>query len=198
MAVVLATSASFAGQATFESVQKEFQQKVLSLLSEKNAPRTDLHARIATFANETYGAHSDLMRKEAERRFRALPQFPAANLAAYVEHKSWEQFPLPPVESGWVWLTFGWDPEKLADAAKKTILSRQLGIEAYGRLALINVCCPDKVYRLGKGTIPDLVVDSLGDLFVVDVEMTKVGACKPVSVRWMKKKARGKEPPPAE
>ena len=184
----LITTASFAGEPTFESVQNEFQQKALSLLAEEDASVTDLQTKIAKFADETFGAHPDLMRKEAERRFKSLPQFPSNDLTAYVEHKSWDQFPLPPLETGWVWLMFGWDPEKLADSAKKTILSRQLGPEGYGRLALLNVCCPDKVYRLGEGKFPDLVVDSLGDLFVIKVEMTEVGVCKPTSVRWMKNK----------
>ncbi len=188
IAAALVTSVAFAGDLTFEAVQKEFQQKALSLLSEKDASATDLQAKIAKFADETFGAHPDLMRKEAEQRFKSLPQFPTTNLAAYAEHKSWDQFPLPPLETGWVWLMFGWDPEKLADSAKKTILSRQLGPEGYGRLALLNACCPDKVYRLGKGKFPDLVVDSLGDLFVIKVEMTEVGVCKPISVEWMKKK----------
>ncbi len=188
IAATLIASASFAGKPTFESVQKEFQQKALSLLSKEETSVNDLQAKIAEFADETFGAHPDLMRKEAERQFKGLPQFPAKNLTSYVEHKSWDQFPLPPLESGWVWLMFGWDPEKLADSAKKTILARQLGPEGFGRLALLNACCPDKVYRLGGGKFPDLVLDSLGDLFVIKVEMTEVGVCKPTSVRWMKKK----------
>ncbi len=84
---------------------------------------------------------------------------------------------------------FGWDPEKLATSTKVMILARKLGPERYGRLALLNTFCPDKVYRLGKGKFPDLVVESLGDLFLIKVEMTEVGVCKPSSVRWMKKKA---------
>jgi hypothetical protein len=188
IAAMLIASVSFAGKPTFESVQKEFQEKALSLLSEEDSSFSDLQTKIAKFADETFGAHPDLMRKEAERRFKGLSQFPAKNLASYVEHKSWDQFPLPPLESGWVWLLFGWDPEKLADSAKKTILSRQLGPEGYGRLALLNACCPDKVYRLGKDKFPDLVVDSLGDLFVIKVEMTELGVCKPTAVKWMKKK----------
>lgn len=186
-AVLVATS-SFAGEPTFESVQDEFQQKVLSLLAEEDASVADLQTKIAKFADETFGAHPDLMRKEAERRFKSLPQFPAKGLIAYVEHKTWDQCPLPPIESGWGWLVLGWNPEKLAASTKNIILSRQLGPEGYGRLALLNSCCPDKVYRLGKGKFADLVVDSLGCLFVIKVEMTDVGVCKPTSVRWMKKK----------
>ncbi|NQU24436.1 MAG: hypothetical protein HQ567_24405 [Candidatus Nealsonbacteria bacterium] len=68
IAAVLVTSASFAGEATFESVQKEFQQKVLSLRSDEDATFMDLQTKIAKFADETFGAHPDLMRKEAEKR----------------------------------------------------------------------------------------------------------------------------------
>jgi hypothetical protein len=188
IAAMLIASASFAGKPTFESVQQEFQEKALSLLSEEDSSFSDLQTKIAKFADETFGANPDLMRKEAERRFKGLSQFPTKNLTSYTEHKSWDQFPVPPLESGWIWLMFGWAPEKLAATAKQTILSRQLGAEGYGRLALLNACVPDKVYRLGKGKFPDLVVDSLGDLFVIKVEMTELGVCKPTSVKWMKKR----------
>jgi hypothetical protein len=185
---MLVASASLAADATFESIHKEFQHKAISLLSDTNTSVADLQTRIAKFASETFGAHPDIMREEAERRFKTLPQFTNTHLTGYVEYKTSDEFPLPPPETGWVWLMFGWDPEKLADSAKKTILSRQVGVEGYGRLALLNACCPDKIYRLGDGKFPDLVVDSLGDLFVLKIQMTDVGVCKPVSVRWMKKK----------
>ena len=116
----IVSSASFAGEVTFESVQKEFQKKALSLVSQDNTSVADLQTKIAKFANETFGAHPDLMRREAERRFNSLVQFPATNLTAYVEHKSWDQFPLPPLESGWGWLMFGWDPEKPARQSTAT------------------------------------------------------------------------------
>ena len=195
MATVLMTSACLAGQSklTFESVQQEFRQKVLSLLADEDASVADLQGKIAKFAVETFGAHPDLMRNETEKRFKALPQFPAAKLTSYVEHKSWDQFPLIPVETGWPWLMFGWNPEKLADWMKKTILAHQLGPQGYGRLAFLNSFCVDKVYRHGKGKFPDLVVDSLGDLFVIKVEMTKAGVCKPVSAKWMKKNTEQKK-----
>jgi len=198
LTAALLTSVSLAGEATFESVQDEFKQKALSLLSEEDASGTDFSAEIGKLANETFGAHPDLMRKEAEKRFKNLPQFPASSLTGHVEHKSWNQFPLPPVETGWVWLFYGWDPERLADMAKKTILSRQLTAEEHGRRALLNACCPDEVYRFGKGTFPRLIVDSLGDLFVIEVAMTEAGVCKPVSIKWMKKKPQTTESTPAK
>jgi hypothetical protein len=189
IASVIAASASFAGKPTFESVQTEFQQKVLSLVADKDTPMNDLQSKLAELSNETFGAHPDLMRKVTEKRFKDLPIFPAADLASYVEHESLDQFPLLSNETGCLWAMFGWDPEKLATSTKVMILARKLGPERYGRLALLNTCCPDKIYRLGKGKFPDLVVESLGDLFLIKVEMTEVGVCKPSSVRWMKKKA---------
>jgi len=188
IAALLFTSASFAGEPTFESIKKEFQQKTLALLPEKDVSPAEIQGKIAKFAEETFGAHPELMRKEAEARFKALPLYDATELTAYVEHKSWDQFPLSDRGDGWTWLMFGWDPEKLAESTKKAILSLQLGMEVYSRLALINIYYPDKVYRLNKGKFPDLVVDSLGDLFVIKVEMTEIGVCRPTSVQWMKKK----------
>ena len=188
IAMILMASASFAAGPTFDSVQNEFQQKAVLLLSPEDVSDADFNIKIAKLAKETFGAHPDVMRKEVERRFKSLPQFHEMNLNAYVEHKSWDLRPLPPIETGLVWLLYGCDPEKLADWAKKTFRSRQLSVQEHGRLALLNACCPDKVYRLGKGEFPDLVVDSLGDLFVIEVELTEVGACRPVSVKWMRKK----------
>jgi Na+-translocating ferredoxin:NAD+ oxidoreductase RnfG subunit len=107
IAAFLAASTSFADEATFESVQQEFQQKVLSLVSEENASFTDLETKIAKFADETFGAHPDLMRKEAEKRFKSLPQFPDTGLTAYREHKLWDQIPVPPLEIGLLWLIYG-------------------------------------------------------------------------------------------
>jgi hypothetical protein len=189
IASAIVASASFAGNPTFESVQTEFQQKVLSLVADKDTPNNDLQSKLAEFANETFGAHPKIMRKEAEKRFKDLPKFAAADFASYVAHESLDQFPLPSNETGLLWVMFGSDPEKLAVSAKRMILANKLRVEGYGRLTLLNACCPDKVYRLGKGKFPDLVVESLGDLFLIKVEMTEVGVCKPTSVRWMKKKA---------
>jgi hypothetical protein len=99
-------------------------------------------------------------------------------------------------------LLLGWDPEKLAASTTSLFLATSIGTEAYSRRALLGRLCPDMVYRLGDGKFPDIVVDSLGDLFVVKVEMMpEAGVCKPVSVRWLKKKESrttpSTVPPPA-
>jgi hypothetical protein len=44
------------------------------------------------------------------------------------------------------------------------------------------------LYRLGEGAPADLVVDSLGDLFVIRVEWTGDSVCRPVSLRWLKRR----------
>ena len=190
IAATLAASAALAAETTFDSIQDEFRQKVISLLSEEDISVTDLQNKIADIASATFGSHPDLMKKKAANRYKSLPQFPAASLIDFVEHESSEQFPLPPGETGLAWVAFGWEPEKLAHAAKQAILSRTLTPEEFGRRAFVNACCPDKVFRLGEREYPDLVVDSLGDLFLIKVEMTEAGVCKPVSVKWIKKKER--------
>ena len=182
------TSASFADEPTFDSVQSEFQRKAVLLLSQDDVSDADFNTRIVKLAEETFGAHPDAMRKETARRFKILPQFHAMNLTQFTEYKSWDLRSLPPMENGLIWFAYGCDPEHLAEWAKRTFLARQLEAQELARRALLKTCCPDKVYRLGKGEIPDLVVESLGDLFVIEVEMTDAGVCKPLSVKWMKKK----------
>jgi len=186
----LLTSAALADEPTFESVQEEFRQKAVSILSEsEEASPTDIAAKIAEIseiANATFGAHPDLMKKEAANRFKNLPVFPASRLDDFVEHKSSKQFPILQSDAGLVWATLAWEPAQLAYIAKTSVLYRTLKIDHFGSRGLANSYCPDKIYRLGEGEYPDLVVDSLGDLFLVDVEMTEAGYCKPVSVKWMK------------
>lgn len=187
LAGLLMASASLAEDVTFESLQQAFQKQALSLVSQTNASAMDIQSELAKFAQDTFGAHPEVVRKEAEKRFADLPVFPAHKLKSYDEHMMWDQFPLPSAEIGWMWLMFAWDPERLADTAKKHLLARHLSTAEFGRLAMLNEFCPDRTYRMGKSKFPDLVVDSLGDLFVITVEMTEVGVCKPTSVRWMEK-----------
>ncbi len=189
IAAVLVSPASFAAEPTFTTVQNDFRQQALSLLSEKDLSNKDFTSQIAKFADETFGAHPDLMRQETEKRFKGLPQLPAGKLVGYAEHKSADLHPFPAPEIGWLWLLYGCDPEKLANWTKKLFLSRQLVAEQVGRHTLINRMIPDNVYRNDKSEFPDLVVDSLGDLFVIKIEFTEAGVCKPVSIKWMKKKS---------
>ena len=65
IAVILTATSSFAADVTFESIQKEFQQKAISLLSDQDASADQLHSKLAKFADDTFGAHPDVMRKEA-------------------------------------------------------------------------------------------------------------------------------------
>jgi hypothetical protein len=203
LVVAMLTAASAQGEdVTFKDVQADFRQKVLSLVAETNASANDLQTKIAEFADATFGAHPDVMRTETERRFKALPQFTNTNLTGYVEHKTLGEFPVPPAELRGLWLMLGWDPEKLAGSAKNIILGRSAGIEVFRSRSLLGAYCPDITYRLGDSKLPDIVVDSLGDLFVVKVEMMpEAGVCKSVSVRWLKRKeARttpSTVPPPA-
>jgi hypothetical protein len=188
LAIVLMGSASLADEVTFESLQQAFRKQVLSLVSQTNASAMELQSELAAFAQQTFGVHPGIMRKEAEKRFADLPVFPARKLESYDEHMMWDQFPLPSTETGLMWLMFGWDPERLADTGKKHLLARHLSTAELGRLAILNAYCPDRTYRMDKSKYPDLVVESLGDLFIVHVEMTNAGACKPVWVKWLKKK----------
>jgi len=188
IAMIFTTTTSFADEPTFAYVQSEFQRKAALLLSQNDISENDFNTRIVKLAAETFGAHRGVMRKEMERRFMILPQFHARNLTRFAEHKSLDLRSLPPMENSQIWLAYGCDPEALAEWVKKSFLARELKAQGIARRALLNTSCPDKVYWLGKGEIPNLIVESLGDLFVIEVEVRDSDVCRPLSVKWMKKK----------
>ena len=184
-------STGFSDEPTFESLEDEFREKVESLLSGKEERAiADLQAKLASFAKETFGAHPDLIKRETESRFKTLPEFAPELIDEYEEHRFFDDMPLPSPESEEYWLIQSWDPPRLGYSTKNVILARELGVEKYGERALINSLCPDKFYRLGKADLPDLVVQSLGELFIIKIETTKLGPCRPASIKWMKKKVK--------
>ena len=170
---------------TFESLQSDFRKRVISLSSEKDLTDTGLLSKLESIAAETFGPHPGLIRQETERRFQHLPSFPIASLSSYAAHQTWE-VPTTTEKSADSWMIQRWEPAYIAKMATTAMLTRQLGVAEYGRRNLLTHACPDKVYRLDTTqSLPDLIVDSLGDLFVVKVKMTEVGLL-PVSIAWMK------------
>jgi hypothetical protein len=188
LVVGLVTSGALLGEDTFESVQDGFRRRVVELLHEQQVPTVELEERLGELAAETFGAHPQLLRREAEERFSALPVFPEDDLGAWEEHASWGPIPALPPEAERQWLLVGWDPRRIASWGSTMLLSRELDTEEFSRRAVLSSYCPDEVYRLGAGDPPDLVLDSLGDLFVIRVEWTDDGVCRPVSLRWLKRR----------
>ena len=125
------------------------------------------------------------MRREAEARFAALAVFSGGDLGAWVERTSWDPVPPVPSELEGTWLLQRWDPQRIAAWARNMVLARELGVEEFGRRSLLSARCADELHQRGEGDRPDLVLDSLRDLFVVGVEWTERGVCRPVSVRWL-------------
>jgi hypothetical protein len=85
-------------------------------------------------------------------------------------------------------LLFFWSPEKMADWVKQAFRFRHLDSSEIERLIVINAWCPDKLYRTGTNKNPNLVVESLGDIFIINLTLTEQGVFKLDSVKWMKRK----------
>jgi hypothetical protein len=188
LALALGTTGAVVSQDTFESVQDGYRQRVVALLHEQAVPTAELEDRIGEIAGETFGAHPQLLRQEAGERLAALPVFPDDDLGAWEEHASWGPIPALPPEAERQWLLLGWDPRRMASWGSSMLLSRELGAEEFGRRALLSSYCPDELYRLGAADPPELVLDSLGDLFVIGLEWTDRGVCRPATLRWMKRR----------
>jgi len=187
LALALIPSAAMVVDDTFDSVRADFRSRVSALLGEQDLSTEELSSSIAAAAEATFGAHSDLMRGESEARLGRLPALSAVDLDSYEELASETLPPLPPEAQG-EWLAMAWDPGRVAEWARVWVLARQLGPEELSRRVLLSSYCPDEVHRLGDAESPTLVVDSLGELFVVALEWTDRGVGRPVSVRWLRRK----------
>jgi hypothetical protein len=193
VAITLIASAAVADKPTFEYVQQEFQKKARALLKDEHVSFKDIQLKLAQFAEETFGAHLEVMKEEAERRLRDLPTFPESKLAEYTFHKALSHVPLSSLTDDLTgteaWFAFSKNPESMISNLCYAFRQKNLSSTEARRLTLFRAYFPDKLYRLGTDKISHLVCASLDDLFVVQVEITEVGAYMPIfSVQWMKRK----------
>jgi len=196
VAFLLTTSVCCAQDVTFTSIQREFHQKVLSLVGETDSSPKALDEKILGFGQETFGSHPKVMQKEALKRFIQLPTFPESDLKKYTAYATLSPSLLsasdPDLER--LSLLLGWAPEKMAGWIKQLFLTHHLEPSKLARLATLNNWCPDKTYRLETKTQYNLVVASLGDIFVIKLSLTEQGVFRPISAQWMKRKNETQAP----
>jgi hypothetical protein len=168
---LLFTSVCCAQDVTFTSIQLEFQQKVFSLASETDSSPKALDENILGFGQETFGRHPKVMQKETLKQFNHLPVFPESDLKKYTVYASLSPTLLSDSGSNLdkLSLLIGWDPEKMADWMMRIFLARHLEPSKLARLEKLNNWCPDNIYRLETNEHSDLVVASLGDIFIEDL-----------------------------
>ncbi|WP_320041724.1 hypothetical protein [uncultured Desulfobacter sp.] len=188
IACLLIASTACTKDVTFSLLQKEFQEKVITLVSETALSEGELLTKIEIFGQETFGKFPKVVKKEAQKRFNELPLFSESDLERYKVKATINQSTLSDPDSAQLWILIGWAPDKLAEWAKQTILARNLGPSEYGRFVVINRFHPDNTYRFGTDNFPKLVVESLDDIFIVELSLTEYGVFKPLSIQWMKKK----------
>jgi hypothetical protein len=193
IASLLITSVCCAQDATFTSIQQEFQQKILSLVNETDISPKGLDEKILGFGHETFGSHPKVMQKETLRRFKQLPVFAESELKKYKVHTTLGHSSFSASNLAELSLLLGWDPEKMAGWMKHLILARNLKLSKLARFATLNDWCPDKIYRLETSAHFNLVVTSLGDIFVTKLALTEHGVFEPVSAQWMKRKHETEE-----
>jgi hypothetical protein len=170
------------GLVTYGSLEAAFRRGAAALHANTELTGAELPAAVASLAVTTFGSHPEVVSAEAERRYAALPMTTLVP-GSWIERARWE---LPgEIPAHDAWQLFAWDPERLGAWGKSALLARQLGAEAFGRRGLVGSRVPDAVYRTGEGPLPDLVVASLGERFVVEVQPSEVGGCRPTRVRWL-------------
>ena len=64
------------------------------------------------------------------------------------------------------------------------MLSREIGVQEFGRRAFLSAAAGERLYRTGSAAIPSLVVESLGERFVVEMATSENLGCRPARVTW--------------
>lgn len=195
VALLLITLVCCAQDVTFTSIQQEFQQKVLSLVPETGSSQEELNEKILIFGQETFGNHPKVVKKETMRRFKQLPLFPETSLKEYTTFATLSQSLITSSDPDLTraLLLLGWAPEKMAYFVKDIFRARQLELSKFAQLITLNNWYPDKTYRIETNAQPNLVLESLGDIFIIKLALTDQGVFKPISARWMKRKFETKD-----
>ena len=190
--LALAVLSTTAADPTMEELRSRFRRGVIAIASDEGVSFDEVPRRLEELAEATFEKHADVLRREAQRLIDDLPEFGAGSLKEYTEVHDVIEHPLRNEPAGGMLFVVGWNPHLMAVSVMNLVLSRKLASADFGKRTLLSQFCPDKVYRL-RGTQPQqLVVQSLSDLFIVEVAFTDAGVLDIVSVKWLKMRPHNK------
>lgn len=185
---------------TIEELQGEFEMKVLSEVKAEgeNLRPLELQLLAVKVAKQTFGKHPAVLRAEAEKAFKELPRMEAKALEGHEVRHNINLVELMR-EDGYkpeeVFILRGWQPEWVARIVVQMACARLWGAEQFGRRAILLQFVPDKVFVLEGQERSTLVIRSLRDYVLVEVELAESGVFLPVSLRWLLPKGSEKSAP---
>ncbi len=172
----------------------QFADKIIALSDATDTPPHMMEHEILKAAASVFSNHTDVISQETEKRLADLPSFKTADIPSGTTHQEFDLSALSVPQLKEFLLVFGWQPKRVAQTAKAAALSRQMDVQQYGRRALLEAALPDKYSRLEGSNKPTLVIESLGDVFLVECRMHEWGVLMPNRMRWLRKKESQSKP----
>lgn len=190
--VILLPICARADEPTFEDLKAQFQAEVIAMASDGDVNLVNIETRLMELARRVYGPHPDVLKQEALRLYDALPQFDAESLDGYLVVERADDIVFP-VEGGMdniasYMLVIGWDPNRNGSYMKTLFLSRRMSTQDFGKRSMLTGLCPDRIYKFPDGEKKRIVVESLGEYFIIDASLSDAGVFMPQALTWMKRK----------
>ena len=179
---------------TMADLESRFADKIVALSESTNVPPHLMEQEILKAAASVFSNHTDVISQETENRLSDLAACKASDLPSDTTQQEFDLSVLSVPQLKDFLIVFGWQPKRVAQTAKAAALSRQFGVQQYGRRALLEAALPDKYFRLEGSSKPTIVIESLGDFFLVECRRHEWGVLMPERMRWLKKKESRTKP----
>ena len=173
-------------QPTMADLESRFADRIIALSASTNVPPHMMEQEILKAAVAVFSNHTEIVSQETDKRLAELPSFKPSDIPLDASGQEFDLSVLSVPQLKEFLIAFGWQPKRVAQTAKVAALSRQMGVEHFGRRALLEAALPDKYYRLDDSKKPTIVIESLGDLFVVECRKHEWGVLMPEKMRWVK------------
>lgn len=171
---------------TMADLETRFADQIIALSESTNVPSHMMQQEILKAAVSVFGEHTEILSRETDRRLTELPSFKPSDLTLGTTRQEFDLSFLSVPQLKEFLVAFGWQPKRVAQTAKAAVLSRQMAAEQFGRRTMLESVLPDRYYRLEESEKPTIVIESLGDLFVVECRKHEGGVLMPERMRWLK------------
>lgn len=167
-------------------LENAFNATVIALAKDPIPSSLALQVDVAKNAKKVFGEYKSLLVDETAKNYFALEEYPHYKLENKIVYKS---LALPFFANDLmqdILLSYGWDVRRVAKVSKQIALSRWLEGEEYAGYNLLGSFVKDRVYRIGEIESPNIILESLNRLYVIEAKVTTMGVMQPLRVVWLK------------
>lgn len=188
--LIVNTTNSKEREITVKLLVDNYEYEVLTLLKNKmEMPYNIFQEEAIKIAKKIFKNHHKLLRNRAVELINSLPKYPEKNLKYYkLKHQSnklTEEFEKSSKGKDLFLMIKGWNPKVTTIIAKNYFISRKVSTREFANRHYYKMIIQDKFYLLKNNTV---LLESMGDIFVIKLELDESGVFLPHSIKWYIKK----------